>query len=116
MGANRKYHSLSPARHPASMAGADVIDEGRAMTQMSRDDRASVAAPFIWPHDDTMRVPYQVYTDPELYALEQQRLFRGATWNFLGLEAEIPIGGDYKTTQVGDTPVVMVRKMDGGIS
>ena len=91
------------------------------MTQVSRDNRASVAAPFshapfTCPHDDTMRVPYQVYTDPELYALEQQRLFRGATWNFLCLEAEIPNGGDYKTTQVGDTPVVVVRKMDGGIS
>jgi len=86
------------------------------MTEVSRADRALRAPAFIWPRDDTMRVPYQVYTDPELYALEQQRLFRGPTWNFLCLEAEISNGGDYKATHVGDAPVVVVRKMDGGIS
>ena len=86
------------------------------MTEVSRADRALRAPAFTWPRDDTMRVPYQVYTDPELYALEQQRLFRGPTWNFLCLEAEIPNSGDYKATHVGDAPVVVVRKMDGGIS
>ena len=86
------------------------------MTEVSRADRALRAPAFTWPRDDTMRVPYQVYTDPELYALEQQRLFRGPTWNFLCLEPEIPNSGDYKATHVGDAPVVVVRKMDGGIS
>jgi len=88
------------------------------MSQMSRPDTeaGSGATTFTWPHEDTMRVPYQVYTDPDLYALEQRRIFQGPTWNFLCLEAEIPNGGDYKATFVGDAPVVVVRKMDGGIS
>ena len=76
----------------------------------------SITTAFTWPHEDTMRVPYQVYTDPDLYAPEQQRIFQGPTWNFLCLEAEIPKGGDYKSTYVGDAPVVVVRKMDDGIS
>ena len=88
------------------------------MNQASRADReaGSGVPAFVWPHEDTMRVPYQVYTDPDLYALEQQRLFQGPTWNFLCLEAEIPNGGDYKATHVGDAPVVAVRKKDGSIS
>src|SRR5689334_13860042 len=75
----------------------------------------SRASGFVWPHEDTMRVPYQVYTDPDLYELEQRRLFQGPTWNFLCLEAELPKPGDYKTTFVGDAPVVVVRKTDGAI-
>ena len=71
---------------------------------------------FIWPHEDTSRVPYQVYTDPEIYALEQKRLFHGPTWNFLCLAVEIPNSGDYKLAQVGDSPVIVVRDLDGGIN
>ncbi len=76
----------------------------------------SQATAFAWEREDTMRVPYQVYVDPDLYELEQQRLFQGPTWNFLSLEAEIPNPGDYKTTFVGDAPVVVVRKTNGAIS
>jgi len=53
---------------------------------------------FVWPGEGTSRVPFQVYTDREIYALEQERIFQGPTWNFLCLEAEIPNPGDYKTT------------------
>jgi anthranilate 1,2-dioxygenase large subunit len=74
------------------------------------------AAGFIWPEDDLSRAPYRVYTDPDLYALEQERIFRGPTWNFLALECEVPDPGDYKTTYVGDAPVIVVRAPDGSIS
>jgi phenylpropionate dioxygenase-like ring-hydroxylating dioxygenase large terminal subunit len=88
------------------------------MTGSSQPSHAlhSGDAGFVWPHEDTARVPYQVYTDPALYELEQQRLFQGPTWNFLCLEVEIPNGGDYKITNVGEAPVVVVRKNDGSIS
>jgi len=71
---------------------------------------------FVWPHDGVSQVPYRVYTDPHLYALEQERIFRGPTWSFLCLEAEIPEPGDYRTAQVGDTPVIVVRDGDGAIN
>jgi len=77
---------------------------------------AQLEVPFTWPVADTSRVPYRVYTDPALYALEQERLFQGPVWNFLGLDVEIPNPGDYKTTFVGDAPVIMLRTLDGRIN
>ena len=71
---------------------------------------------FAWPDDDVSRVPYRVYTDPGLYAREQERIFQGPTWNFLCLEAELPNPGDYKTTFVGDAPIIVVRDEDGAIN
>ena len=78
------------------------------------------AAPVItpkldWPAEGVARVPYRVYTDADLYALEQERIFRGAAWNFLGLAAEVPAPGDFKSTFVGDTPVVLTRGADGAL-
>jgi len=69
----------------------------------------------IWPTSDYSRVPYYLYHDPEAYQREQERIFRGPTWNFLGLEAEVPNPGDFRTTYVGDTPVVVNRDANGTI-
>jgi phenylpropionate dioxygenase-like ring-hydroxylating dioxygenase large terminal subunit len=60
-------------------------------------------------------VPFSVHVDPGLFELEQQKLFKGATWNFLGLEAEIPAPGDFVTNYVGTTPVVLNRAKDGSL-
>ena len=81
------------------------------------DTAETARAPdFAWPGEDVSRVPYRVYSDAALYEREQERIFRGPTWNFLCLEAEIPNPGDYKTTMVGDAPVIVVRDTDGGIN
>lgn len=69
----------------------------------------------IWPEPGLTRVPYALYVDPAVYARERARLFMGATWNYLALECEIPDHGDYKTTFMGDVPVVVVRGEDGAI-
>jgi anthranilate 1,2-dioxygenase large subunit len=69
----------------------------------------------IWPELDYSRVPYRVYHDPELYAREQERIFRGPVWSFLGLAAEIPEPGDFRATWVGDTPVVLNRNERGAV-
>ncbi len=68
---------------------------------------------LVWPAEGFTRVPYRVYQDPAIYALEQERIFRGRTWNFVALTAELPNAGDYKTTHVGDTPVIVSRDRDG---
>lgn len=62
---------------------------------------------------DGSRVPYDVFHSQAIYDREQELIFRGPTWNFLGLEAEIANPGDFKSTFVGDTPVVMTRAEDG---
>ena len=71
---------------------------------------------FIWPYEDTSRVPYRVYTDEALYALEQERIFQGAVWNFLCLDCEIPNPGDYKTTYAGDSPIIVIRDEAGAVN
>lgn len=68
-----------------------------------------------WPKEGITRIPYGVYLDPEVYALEQEKLFRGPFWNYLALQAEIPNPGDYKSTYIGDTPVVVVRDSDNSL-
>ena len=69
----------------------------------------------VWPAEGLTRVPYWIYQDPDIYALEQERIFRGATWTFLGLAAEVPNAGDWKTTFVGDMPVVVARDATGAL-
>jgi anthranilate 1,2-dioxygenase large subunit len=69
-----------------------------------------------FPNGDGSRVPFRVFSSQEVYDLEQERIYRGPTWNFLGLEAEIPKPGDYKSTFIGDTPVVMTRADDGTLA
>jgi len=69
-----------------------------------------------WPSSGVNRVPFDIYLDKELYASEQAMLFKGETWNFAGLELEIPAVGDYKTGWIGDTPIVLVRSADNCFS
>ena len=69
----------------------------------------------IWPALDYSRVPYRLYHDVEAYEREQERIFRGPTWHFLGLEAEIPNNGDFRASYVGDTPVIVNRDGNGAI-
>lgn len=69
-----------------------------------------------FPHPDGSRVPYKVFSSQEVYEREQARIFRGPTWNFVALDCEIPKPGDYKSTFVGDTPVVVTRTPEGGLA
>ncbi|HEV7478579.1 MAG TPA: Rieske 2Fe-2S domain-containing protein [Burkholderiales bacterium] len=65
-----------------------------------------------WPAEGATRVPYWVYQDPEVYEREQSRIWRGKTWSYLCLEAELPEPQSFVTTFVGDMPVVVTRGAD----
>ena len=69
-----------------------------------------------WPEGGDARVPYWVYSDPDVYAAELERIWYGPHWLYVGLEAEIPGVGDYKTTTLGERPVIMVRSNETEIS
>jgi anthranilate 1,2-dioxygenase large subunit len=69
-----------------------------------------------FPRADGSRIPFKVYSSQEIYQLEQERIFRGPTWSFVALEAEIPRPNDFKSTFVGETPVVITRNGDGSLS
>ncbi|MFU8816586.1 MAG: aromatic ring-hydroxylating dioxygenase subunit alpha [Pseudomonadales bacterium] len=70
---------------------------------------------LIWPSEGSAALPYRIYTDPDIYAEEMARIFRGASWAYVGLEAEIPAAGDYRVTRIGDRSVVISRGDDGEI-
>jgi salicylate 5-hydroxylase large subunit len=66
---------------------------------------------FDAPH----RIPVQIYTNAELYRRELETFFYGRHWCYVGLEAEIPSPGDFKTTFIGERAVIMTRDVDGNI-
>jgi phenylpropionate dioxygenase-like ring-hydroxylating dioxygenase large terminal subunit len=68
-----------------------------------------------WPAEGVTRVPYWVYQDEEIYREEQARIFRGPTWSYLCLEAELPEPKSFVTTFVGDMPVVVARDPTGAL-
>src|SRR3989442_3594559 len=70
----------------------------------------------VWPSEGLTRVPYWIYQDEDVYRREQERIYRGDAWNFLGLEAELPEKGDFKTTFVGEMPVVVTRDEKGALN
>jgi anthranilate 1,2-dioxygenase large subunit/terephthalate 1,2-dioxygenase oxygenase component alpha subunit len=67
-----------------------------------------------WPEALT-RVPYWVYSDAALYAEEMERIFRGDTWSFLCMEAELPRPNTFRTSYLGDMSVVVTRDAEGRI-
>ena len=72
-------------------------------------------ADLKWPAAGLTEVPDWIYTSPEVYQREVERIFHGPTWNYVALEAEIPKPGDYKRSYVGPTPVVVARDADGSV-
>jgi phenylpropionate dioxygenase-like ring-hydroxylating dioxygenase large terminal subunit len=66
-----------------------------------------------WPAEGLTRVPYWIYSDADIFASEQERIFQGATWNFLCLEAELPRPNTYRRSNLGAMPVVVTRDKDG---
>ena len=68
-----------------------------------------------WPAEGNARVPYRMFSDPDIYRAELDRIFLGPTWQYLALGGELPQTGDYLTTFLGETPVIVTRGHDGEI-
>lgn len=66
------------------------------------------------PIEAARHAPGYIYTSPEVYALEKERIWM-RDWLCLGREEEIPNPGDYLATRVLDEPVVLVRNEPGDI-
>ncbi len=69
-----------------------------------------------WPEEGSSRVPNWVYTDPDIFAREADRIFNANDWLYTCLEAEIPNPGDFVRSQLGTREVVAVRGRDGDIN
>ena len=72
-----------------------------------RDNPAAIRA-LVEPD----RVHRDVYLDPALFELERERVFAN-TWVFVGHDSQVPASGDYLTSSIAGTPVIMVRGEDG---
>ena len=68
-----------------------------------------------WPAEGLTRVPYWVYCDSDLLEREQERIFAGATWSFLCLEADLPAPNTYCRSNLGTMPVVVTRDREGDL-
>ena len=55
-----------------------------------------------------------VYCDPQVFEDEIARI-HGRAWVYVGHESQIPKAGDFVTTTMGKTPVVLVRHQDGEV-
>jgi anthranilate 1,2-dioxygenase large subunit/terephthalate 1,2-dioxygenase oxygenase component alpha subunit len=69
-----------------------------------------------WPRADVTRVPLYIFSNPDIYKWEQDLIFRGPTWSFLCLESEIANAGDFITTKIGETSIIVIRTFEDGIN
>ena len=94
----------------------------RAIRRDAQSEEFTMNAPqpisFIreWRDSGSSRMPYWLYTDPEIYRREQERIFNGPHWNYVALTAEIPKPGDFKRSWIGERSVIIVRDEDGSIN
>jgi phenylpropionate dioxygenase-like ring-hydroxylating dioxygenase large terminal subunit len=81
------------------------------------DTRPLTSPPRRTGVDDLVRpdrVSGAVYTDPEVFELEMERIYRHG-WVYTGHESEIPEPGDYVTRRIGGEPVIFTRGKDGEV-
>jgi Rieske 2Fe-2S family protein len=60
-------------------------------------------------------LPQPLYVDPQVFDFDLQAIFHRC-WLLGGLETQIPRSGDYLTLQVGESPLLLIRNTDGGVS
>jgi p-cumate 2,3-dioxygenase alpha subunit len=62
----------------------------------------------------TFRVHRSTMTSPEIFRLEQERIFN-RSWLYVGHESEVPKQGDFCRRVVADRPLFMIRGRDGKV-
>ena len=78
---------------------------------MRNDDRP---IQVDWPAK-LNEVPKEIFHREDVYRLEMERIFRGPEWHMVAHRAEIPNRGDFKTTYIGEAPVLVVHGDDGRV-
>jgi phenylpropionate dioxygenase-like ring-hydroxylating dioxygenase large terminal subunit len=59
-------------------------------------------------------VDSNIYRDPEVFALEMERIFH-RWWVYVGHTSEVPNPGDYCLKTIGMQPVIMTQSADGAV-
>jgi benzoate/toluate 1,2-dioxygenase alpha subunit len=83
-----------------------------------RDRNSPIVREFsdlVEEREDDFRISTTAYWDRKVYEAELSNIFY-ATWMFLGHESEIPMPGDFKTVQIGERSVFIIRDASNSIN
>ena len=83
--------------------------ESVTMTLCAVNEVGSAADP-----DESFGLPGWLYHDPEVYALEQKRIFR-RSWQLVCHLSDIPDGGDWQSLAIGGESIIVIRGEDGTV-
>jgi phenylpropionate dioxygenase-like ring-hydroxylating dioxygenase large terminal subunit len=64
-----------------------------------------------WP-EKFSELPKEIYHREDIYRLELERIFYGPEWHLVAHVAEIPGPGDFKTINLGEAPLLVLRGDD----
>ena len=92
------------------------MDNFQPTGQTAAQERGVTRPVRRWRDPGVSRVPGWVYTDPDVYQRELDRIFNGPLWSYVALAAEIPNKGDFKRTWIGERSVIVVRGEDDAIN
>lgn len=82
---------------------------------MPRDSAPYRAEPLVTLNEaGSFQVARRAYTDPDVFALEMERIFE-SSWVFLAFEAQLPNPGDFVATAIGRQPVLVTRDQAGAV-
>ena len=110
-----EFTQAIPKPMPDRQAARPVTDTS-TISATNPDPELALMKRYVWPAEGLTRIPDCVYTDQTIYEREVEKIFHGRTWNYVALECEVPNPGDFIRSNVGPTPVVVVRAADCSIN
>ena len=81
------------------------------VTHEARSNSGAVAA-VRRPLAEASHAPGALYSSPDIYAAEVDRMFR-RDWLFVGRIEELPNPGDFTTMRIAGEPIIVARAQDG---
>lgn len=84
------------------------------LVRLARHNIEHVKAGTADQETDILTVPSEIYTDPELWERERQRIFLRLP-TVVAMTAELREPGDYRSVELMGRPVLVVRQKDGSV-
>ncbi len=111
------FTQVIPKSMPDRQAARNIpVTDTSTISATNSDPELALMKRYVWPAEGLTRIPDWVYTDHTIYEREVEKIFHGRTWNYVALECEVPNPGDFIRSNVGPTPVVVVRAADCSIN
>jgi anthranilate 1,2-dioxygenase large subunit len=70
---------------------------------------------YKWPEEGPVRIPSWIYSDQSIFRRELETFHYGKSWNYIGLECEIPTPGSFKRSWIGPRCVLATRESNGQV-